>query len=640
MILLAMMTVGIRAMEAEAKENLRILFVGGHSDKETFGTAGYDTLEQTRLVAERMASWEAYLEERFSEVRVINAEDYDYKMSADYDVTILDGEPKPIVPRKTVIEGGRYSKLVYAKYFPDDFDRPVITISDVSETVGRAIGVKNDWMCLCLDNHAYDMQMDHPIFKGPWPVSLTLTERPTPEGAKEYASITGEQLPETLKMWKVGEKSYQENHNYKIGMVSRHGGYLDSPDTEIISGGESAKSRDAIAIGRHAGWLHWGFAASPGDMTDEARDVFANAVVYISRFAGHRVIARKLNQTIFIREEAKANARMYSREVYDDYVNTIVGFNQRMRDYADSLQRVEAGGKQLSETEKQWILVAANPQPIETYEEYIQKRAGKLYEKFGNDVKAYAKYYEDNAPYFYGSLEDYGEILDEDAKSLGISNGDKALLDRAITLWQSGEDAAMGKRLLERYTLLRYETPEEWRKWFETYKDKLFFTESGGWLWLVDSLDEGVEGNDYGVLHFGEIDPDEVARVETETTASAPVAASSAVVGEGKDRELVIRLKIHPGFHIYGKVAEKDPYLETTFEFSPEGCELEGELERPVGRMLEIGGSIVYEGEVVLRQKFRPTVRYGGQLSCHITYQACNESMCTMPIELDVKAEF
>ena len=67
----------------------------------------------------------------------------------------------------------------------------------------------------------------------------------------------------------------------RVGMVSRPGGFEDSPEAEIISGGVSGKTWDAVAIGRHGNFLHWGFAASPDDMTGEARDVFANAVVYM-----------------------------------------------------------------------------------------------------------------------------------------------------------------------------------------------------------------------------------------------------------------------------------------------------------------------------------------------------------------------
>lgn len=81
-------------------------------------------------------------------------------------------------------------------------------------------------------------------------------------------------------------------------MVSRPGGFEDSPEAEIISGGVSAKTWDAVAIGRHGNFLHWGFAALSDDMTDEARDVFANAVVYIAGFAGQTPVARNITTAL------------------------------------------------------------------------------------------------------------------------------------------------------------------------------------------------------------------------------------------------------------------------------------------------------------------------------------------------------
>ena len=85
----------------------------------------------------------------------------------------------------------------------------------------------------------------------------------------------------------------------RVGMVSRPGGFEDSPEAEIISGGVSAKTWDAVAIGRHGNFLHWGFAALSDDMTDEARDVFANAVVYIAGFAGQTPVARRYYASCF-----------------------------------------------------------------------------------------------------------------------------------------------------------------------------------------------------------------------------------------------------------------------------------------------------------------------------------------------------
>ena len=53
------------------------------------------------------------------------------------------------------------------------------------------------------------------------------------------------------------------------------------------------------------------------------------------------------------------------------------------------------------------------------------------------------------------------------------------------------------KRVLTRYTLCRFATPQEWRDWYETNKDRIFFTESGGWFFMVNTRDLSVPGNDY-----------------------------------------------------------------------------------------------------------------------------------------------
>ena len=213
--------VSLAAMSQVKKTNLKVLYVGGHSDMETMGGASYDTIAHDKSVVERAAAWEQYLNQYFTTVKAVKASDYNYRMSYVYDVTIIDGNPQPVEPRRNIIVNGRYAKIIYDRYFPDDFDRPVITIAETSETVGRRIGVKNDWYCLCLNAHAYDMKKDHPIFNGPYKVKLTMTDRPTPEGAKEYAPLIGETLPEKISMWRVQKRGYITDRGFKVGVEVR-----------------------------------------------------------------------------------------------------------------------------------------------------------------------------------------------------------------------------------------------------------------------------------------------------------------------------------------------------------------------------------------------------------------------------------
>lgn len=53
------------------------------------------------------------------------------------------------------------------------------------------------------------------------------------------------------------EFSYSERFSDRNGFSSV--GFEDSPEAEVISSGVCAKSLDAVAIGRHGNFFHWGF---------------------------------------------------------------------------------------------------------------------------------------------------------------------------------------------------------------------------------------------------------------------------------------------------------------------------------------------------------------------------------------------
>ena len=628
-----LLMVSVTMMGAVKKTKLRVLYVGGHSDIETIG-ADYDKAENERSVKARTAAFEKLLNEYFTTVKVIQADEYNYKMSYDYDVTVLDGQPKPLEPRKDVREGQRFVKIIEAKYFPDDFDRPVLTMAELGKNVGGRMGLKTDWYCLCLDQWALGMRTNHPIFKGPFKVKMTLVDRPTPDGAKEFAPMVGETLPETTKMWRVNTKGYMTDKGYKVGMVSRPWGFEDSPEAEWISSGNCAKSIDAMALGRHGSFFHWGFAGGAADMTEEAKPLFINAIVYISKFAGQHIIARKLYEGIATRIVAKENAYRVTANCYEDYKVMMEEHNKAMKRVSDSLKAVQAAGGKIGEMEKMYLQY--QPQEIPTREGFLRQMAGALYDKFGKDEAAYAKYYAENTPYFYGSFGSHELTVDEDAKSLGIPNNDLRLLDKAILLWETTEDVAKGRRLLERYTLLRYDNPKQYREWFLKYKDKLFFTESGGWLWLVNTQDKNVPGNDYSILKYNELSEKKTPEISGDTNADNPVLVSGVVndLANG-DKELVIRIKMHPGFHIYGYVSDADPYIATTFDIQTEGnYEKVGDLKIPAFIPLGSTGTTIYEGDVLFRQRIKGTGK--GKVKCTVNYQTCDEHACLPPRDVEM----
>ena len=585
------------------KSKLKVLYVGGSSD--VYANINRGKVDSALLLEgakKRTVAFEKLLKQYFKYVTAIDAKDYQPVLSEDYDVTVMDGLPQPIVPPTTQEDPfGRFYGEKREGYLPQDFDRPMLLIAELSSLIGTRLGLKTDWCCLCLDADAHHIRTEHPMFKGPFPVKMSMVMKPTPESAKSIAKSEGEVVPDSILMWRVQKEGYTTKA-IRPGMISKSAGFLDSPDVEFISGGVSAKGLEEVAIGRHGNFLHWGFSASPEEMTEEAKSVFANAIVYISQFAGQTPIARKFNPFIVTGEHLKSTILRATRAAYEERVST--------------LKRI---GKEES-----------------TYGEYLKSMFPELYFSFGTDEKAYKDYYMNNAGYFMPRPGRVSFLLDEDARSLGISNHDIRLLDEAIRLLEEGTDVAKGHRLLKRYTLCRFETPAEWRTWFETNKSRLFFTESGGWFFLVNTRDKNVPGNDYRVLCTESIkEPiEEKTLKEEETDEKEPVKvrAFTKKMSNG-NRLITIRMKIHPGYRIYTQVDKSDPYLPTTITFVlPKGVEKVGELKRPSGRAYNSAGTVVVEEEAIFTQEVRGT----GNVTCVIEYQSCNDQMCMPPAELSL----
>ena len=217
---LLLLIAAITVSGAEKKTNLKVLYVGGNTNMNT-DAAVIDSAAIARDIQERKASFEQFLNTYFTTVKVIDASEYNYLMSYDYDVTVMDGQPRPLEPKQVIRDGDRYVKTIEAKFFPDDFSRPVLTIAELGKTIGGRLGLKTDWYCLCLDQWAHGMRTSHPIFKGPYKVTMTLEDKPTPDGAKEFAPLVGQKLPETTPMWRVNTKGYMTDPGFKVGMVSR-----------------------------------------------------------------------------------------------------------------------------------------------------------------------------------------------------------------------------------------------------------------------------------------------------------------------------------------------------------------------------------------------------------------------------------
>ena len=639
-------------LNAQKKQAVSVLYVGGSPEIETIGIGTPpDPAVVAKSAAERTAAFEKFLKKNFKTVKVVDAKDYHYSMSDYYDVTIIDGTPAAIAPGiREVDERGRMVRYARPQYFPLDFNRPVVTIAEAGEEMGRRIGTKNDWYCLCLEDRALGWNASHPIFQGPVKVKLETSMQPTPAPALEVAKYMGEKLSAETEMFPMQTINYTDKlpdgNNYRVGMVSRPGGYADSPETEVISGGKCAKSIDAVALGRHANWFTWGFAASPTYMTDAAKALFVNAVVYMKQFAGQHPIARKFNDGVATRDHIGMDKNRMTRAMWKDMNKSNEEFNRTVDSLKNVIREMKAKGEEVDPNMAIYENFPA--QKLVTYREYLMQadRGQGLYEVFGTDEQAYKDYYDKNFGWFWCPEDSYSLAIDDEVRYLGIPNNDIRILDKCISMLEKNDpEKNIAETILKRYTLCRFETAKEWRDWYNRYHDKLFFTESGGYLWLVNTF-ENVPGNDYRV-RLAEEEEAYMARKQAGARPGAPkqltddrnpvyLQAEAVPTQGGKD--IVIFQKIHPGYHTYAVVPADEVFVVTTVEITlPGGYEKVGPLYVPEAQLLDASGTTVYRGTGEFRQAIRGEGE--GEAIVKVTYQCCNNNTCLVPETKEFKVK-
>ena len=136
-------------------------------------------------------------------------------------------------------------------------------------------------------------------------------------------------------------------------------------------------------------------------------------------------------------------------------------------------------------------ILKANSRPMEitTWPKYFRSMTSLFFkEEYLDKPDALKEFLLKNREYMYSEPNaQYSLKIDEDAKALGISNRDIKLLYKAVDLLQKGEQAVMAKRILGRYTKEKFETASEWKQWLDSNKNRLFFSDSGGYVWFINT---------------------------------------------------------------------------------------------------------------------------------------------------------
>jgi hypothetical protein len=482
----------VMAQVGHTKMPLKVLFVGYDPSKampasSTFSYPG--AMSQEAFVADypvRMPAFKALLNQYFTVVKTIDCRDYRPADSDPFDVTIFDFNPKPLQSQPGTEKNAAEFKDL--RYLPDNFTKPVVFIASTAPEMGRHLGLKTDWLCLCLDADAHHLNTEHAIFKGPVNrVIPTMVMKKTPDEIYHYPS--GDTVPKQLPMWPIQTVGFLKGTECRIGLVSRGSRFAEGPDAEVISSGVCGKDVAAVALARHGNFFLWGFGASPAQMTDEAKKVFVNVVAYMKQFDGKRPITHKYNPEMTTTDDVLELAASTTKEQYEKEKETILAFNESSAKERKAILEKKAAGKSLTSEELQTLSFDTQPEEVPTWESYLKNLMGKKADKFGTDATAFQKYVKDNIGYIYcnpssGEYSDW--YVDTDVQKIGVPNHSVNMLDSCIAmLGRDQPDLAL--RVLKRYTGENFPTAQQWNEWLSRNRDKLYFSETDGYKFKVNT---------------------------------------------------------------------------------------------------------------------------------------------------------
>lgn len=473
-ILALLVVLPLHAQEIK-KSKLKVLYVAQNPDLPDGYTFGGDRELWQSLKKDRPQDFHQFFQQYFKTVTMVYGEEYKEEMSDKHDVTVFDA----LIPQTDGKMLKFYNNHKRPDFFSNDYDAATVMIAGVGGALTGNMQLKIDWLCNCLYSHAFDFDKEHPIFNTPYKVPMTMEKQKHKGGVFHYYS--GKDTPKEELMWRVQNVDHLEG--YPPGIVSNPG-FGDSPDAEKISGGLCIKSIKATALGRHGNFFQWGYRASPMHLTEEGKLALINTIHYMAQFKGQKPFVKRSasHRLVALDEVYKVSDKGYADEMK---------FMQRIHNDVNAAMARKLAGK--AKPFDKYSLNRDSKFPDRT--RHLKNVPEEIIEKYVDDWNAYLKYYEQNLGYLglsepkemYGRM--YSEvIIDKDLQKLGIANNNIQLLEKCISMLEAGEQIELAQKLLTQYTTQAYTTSKEWRKWFKKNKENLFFTERGGYKWMVNIL--------------------------------------------------------------------------------------------------------------------------------------------------------
>jgi hypothetical protein len=238
-------------------------------------------------------------------------------------------------------------------------------------------------------------------------------------------------MGEKIEVWRI----HKEDNSHG-GVVSRGFGFTHGGDAEVLAAGfNTHKEYGAVAVGRHANFLQWGYQGPPSAMTEAGRNFFLNCIVYISGFDGE--VPR-----------VRPKSRHRTNAVW----------------YASLIGKVEEA----------------------TF--FDETFPAEVMTKYASDPDGLVKYYWDNFELIY---KDRVFGVDAELKKFGIgSNRSMSTLAKLVEMRLAGEHGQTAQKLLRRYTRQSFTDANQWRQWLEKNKGRIYFSDIAGYKFVIANQED------------------------------------------------------------------------------------------------------------------------------------------------------
>lgn len=395
------------------------------------------------------------------------------------------------------------------------------------------------------------LRPEHTIFRTPFAVSPQFEETKSPDNFLRWQPGFPPTVP-TFAIFTPGAEKPEP------GLVTGNGGFEDLPDAERILGGINMKGPQYAAIARHGSIVMWGFHSTPEQFTDTGRRLYLNTLAYAVAHKGELVQTLRLRPT-------------------RDDLDAAFGIFLALYPEADRLAMLgrHYGGE-------------AIPPELPT------------------DAALRTRWLAERRPFLH-PIDDgshwqtaYQLAVDAQCKELGVANDSLAFLDAIALRLHAKADDSLAQDLLARY--VPDVAPAAFAEWLGTNRDRLYFTESGGWVWRVRGQPAQSPS-----LHAIDGERDEIVTLGASTTPST----------------LTVTLRIRRGWHAWSpKAVGQNPVTVAILPGS--AFAIAGELDYAD----EDDGRI--EGYSEIQVPIR-RIGEGSKLRIAVTYTVCDEQSCRPP---------